>query len=87
MADWIQRIRDIPDFPEAGDRVQGHHADAGRSARERGGDRCTRGTVADTAIDAVMAIEARGFLLGAPLARELGTGLVAVRKPGKLPGR
>jgi len=35
----------------------------------------------------VMAIEARGFLLGAPLARELGTGLVAVRKPGKLPGR
>ena len=37
-------------------------------------------------IDAVLAIEARGFLLGAPLARALGAGLVPVRKPGKLPG-
>ena len=33
------------------------------------------------------AIEARGFLFGAPLARVLGAGIVPVRKPGKLPGR
>ena len=38
-------------------------------------------------IDAVLAMEARGFLLGAPLARALGAGLVPLRKPGKLPGR
>jgi adenine phosphoribosyltransferase len=33
----------------------------------------------------VVAIEARGFLLGAPVALELGAALVPVRKPGKLP--
>jgi adenine phosphoribosyltransferase len=35
--------------------------------------------------DAVVAIEARGFLLGAAIAYALGVGLVCVRKPGKLP--
>ena len=33
------------------------------------------------------AIESRGFLLGAPMAVALGAGLIAVRKPGKLPWR
>lgn len=37
------------------------------------------------AIDLVVAIESRGFLLGAPVALELGAGLVPVRKPGRLP--
>src|SRR5690606_28253503 len=37
------------------------------------------------ALDAVLAIESRGFILGAALARALGTGFVPVRKPGKLP--
>ncbi len=36
--------------------------------------------------DAVAAIEARGFILGAPLAVGLGVGFVPVRKQGKLPG-
>jgi adenine phosphoribosyltransferase len=36
--------------------------------------------------DAVMAIDARGFILGAVLADRLGAALVLVRKPGKLPG-
>lgn len=38
-------------------------------------------------IDMVVAIEARGFIFGAPLAYELGAGLVPVRKPGKLPAK
>ncbi len=33
----------------------------------------------------VVAIESRGFLLGAPVAQRLGAGLVLARKPGKLP--
>ena len=36
-------------------------------------------------VDKVAAIEARGFILGAPVAHALGTGLVPVRKVGKLP--
>ncbi len=36
-------------------------------------------------VERVMAIESRGFIFGAPLAMELGAGLVLARKPGKLP--
>lgn len=39
----------------------------------------------DAGIEQVVAIEARGYMLGAPLAYALGAGLVPVRKPGKLP--
>ena len=37
-------------------------------------------------IDVIVAMEARGYVFGAPLAYALGTGFVPVRKPGKLPG-
>jgi adenine phosphoribosyltransferase len=40
----------------------------------------------DEKIDAVVGIEARGYMIGAPLAYQLGAGFVPVRKPGKLPG-
>ncbi|HWP58713.1 MAG TPA: adenine phosphoribosyltransferase [Candidatus Acidoferrales bacterium] len=36
-------------------------------------------------IDAVLGIESRGFIIGAPLAYALGVGFSIVRKPGKLP--
>lgn len=36
-------------------------------------------------IDAVACVEARGFMLGPLVARELGVGLIPVRKPNKLP--
>ena len=39
----------------------------------------------DARITRVVSIESRGFLLGAPIALELGAGLVPIRKPGKLP--
>ena len=35
--------------------------------------------------DLICGVESRGFLLGAPLAYELGVGFVLIRKPGKLP--
>jgi adenine phosphoribosyltransferase len=35
----------------------------------------------------VVGIEARGFMFGAAIARELGLGFVPARKPGKLPGK
>ena len=37
------------------------------------------------AVDLVVAAEARGFILGPALARELGAGFVPARKPGRLP--
>lgn len=40
---------------------------------------------ADMEIDKVMGIEARGFIIGAPLAYALGKGFVPIRKQGKLP--
>jgi adenine phosphoribosyltransferase len=40
----------------------------------------------ESKIDCVVGIEARGYMIGAPLAYQLGAGFVPVRKPGKLPG-
>lgn len=78
-------IRDVPDFPRLGvlfKDITPLLADA-----EAFGD-CVTAMAApwqDTRIDAVCAIEARGFIFGAALARVLGVGFVPLRKPGKLP--
>ena len=42
-------------------------------------------TLRGYAVEAIVAPEARGFMLGAPLAYALGVGFVPLRKPGKLP--
>ena len=42
---------------------------------------------ADSRIDCVVAVEARGYIFGAPLAYKLGVGFVPIRKPGKLPAK
>lgn len=36
-------------------------------------------------VDKIVGIEARGFIVGAPIADRLGVGFVPIRKPGKLP--
>ena len=86
MQDWSRLIRDVPDFPKAGVAFKDitpmlANADAFAAAVD-----AMAAPWRDSGIDAVMAIEARGFLLGAPLALALGASLVPVRKPGRLPG-
>ena len=78
-------IRDIPDFPEPGIVFRDitpllSDASAYRTAIE-----AMAAPFADAAIDRIAAIEARGYLLGCPMALALGTGFVPVRKVGKLP--
>ncbi|RHW24325.1 adenine phosphoribosyltransferase [Nocardioides immobilis] len=83
-------VRDVADFPEPGivfkditpllaDHVAFRTivtalADAGRDADGR------------PVVDKVVGMEARGFILAAPVALALGVGFVPVRKAGKLPG-
>ena len=78
-------IRDIPDFPKPGilfkditpvlsdaalmHRIVDHFAEA----------------FADAGVTAVVGMESRGFIFGAPLAMKLGCAFVPARKPGKLP--
>ena len=80
-------IRDVPDYPVAGvmfkditplladgpcfAAVVAEFAAAHRSPQ--------------TAVDVVVGIEARGFILGAPVAYHFGAGVIPVRKKGKLP--
>jgi len=89
LTERIQRlVRDIPDFPKPGvmfkditpllddpealGLVVQALADAGRRDGE-------------VVVDRVVGIEARGFILAAPVALALGVGFIPVRKPGKLP--
>jgi adenine phosphoribosyltransferase len=86
-ADLRSLIRDVPDFPKPGilfRDVTPLLADA----------RALRATVRALAepfrglgVEKVMGIESRGFVLGTPVALELGTGFALVRKAGKLPWR
>ena len=78
-------IRDIPDFPEPGilfRDITPLLADpaAFNYAVAQLAEQCS-----EPDFDVVVAIESRGFIFGAPLARELGKPLIPVRKAGKLP--
>lgn len=78
-------IRDIPDFPKPGIVFK----DITPLLADPDALDAAVGALADWArpleIDVVIGAEARGFLLGPALARELGAGFVLARKPGKLP--
>ena len=83
--DLKKYIRDIPDFPEPGILFRDitpllaspeafDHTIASLAKRCDEAD-----------FDVLVAVESRGFIFGAPLARELNKPLVPVRKAGKLP--
>jgi adenine phosphoribosyltransferase len=82
LADYI---RGIPDFPKPGIFFR----DITPLLAAPAAFRQAVGQLADhfrrDGIEVVVAAEARGFLIAAPVALELGAALVPVRKPGKLP--
>ena len=78
-------VRDIPDFPKPGIVFKDIMPS---SPRPRGSTRRSAAWPtwrATCDVDVVIGAEARGFLLGPAIARELGAGFVLARKPGKLP--
>jgi adenine phosphoribosyltransferase len=87
VADLKKIIREVPDYPKPGILFYDltpvfQDGDAFRTVIDRLAERF-RGE----RIDRVAGIEARGFMFAAALAYVLGLGIIAIRKPGKLPWR
>jgi len=80
------RVRDVPDYPKPGVMF--------KDVTPLLGDHVTFSTAVDWlvtrfgrgTVDKVVGIEARGFILAAPVAYHFGAGFVPARKVGKLPG-
>jgi adenine phosphoribosyltransferase len=83
--DYASLIRDIPNFPREGIIFRDITPLLGDPAAFLAAIKDMAAPFRNTRIDQVVAIEARGYLLGTPLAIELGAGFVPVRKIGKLP--
>src|SRR5438105_684108 len=85
-ASWLKdHIRDIPDFPKPGVVFKDitpllADVDAFRFAIDAIADHFAGGEV-----HKVLGVEARGFIVAAPVAYRFGAGFVPVRKAGKLP--
>ena len=78
-------IRTIPDYPQKGVKFRDittllHNPVGLRTAIDQLEERYR-----NIPIDHIAVIESRGFLLGAPLAYLMNTGLILIRKKGKLP--
>jgi adenine phosphoribosyltransferase len=87
-ASWLAgHVREIPDFPKPGIGFKDitpllADVDAFRFAVDAVADHFD-----GTDVDLVVGIEARGFIVAAPVAYRLGAGFIPVRKKGKLPHR
>jgi adenine phosphoribosyltransferase len=85
MDELKKYIREVPDFPKPGINFY----DITTLLKEPEGLEMTIDAMTEQCrgmqIDTVVGIESRGFIFGAPLAYQLGTGFVPVRKPQKLP--
>lgn len=85
MIDLRSKIRDIPNFPKEGIIFKDittllKDSEAFRKAIDK-----ISNFYKDEGIEKVIGVESRGFILGAPVAFQIGAGFVPVRKPGKLP--
>ncbi len=85
MDELKKYIREVPDFPKPGINFY----DITTLLKDAEGLEMTIDALTEQcrgmSIDTVIGVESRGFIFGAPLAYQLGTGFVPVRKPKKLP--
>lgn len=80
-----EKIREIPDFPVPGILFKDITTLLKDGPAFREAIDALAELVKELEIDVVVGPEARGFIVGAPLAYKLGVGFVPVRKSGKLP--
>lgn len=85
--DLKQHVRQIPDFPKPGINFFDispliRHPHAWRTTIDRMAD-----MIGPWKPDVLAAVDARGFLVAAPLAISLDCGVIMIRKSGKLPGK
>lgn len=78
-------IRDVPDFPKPGILFKDITPVLANPALVRGITEHFAELYRNAGIDAVVGMESRGFIFGAPLALALEAAFVPARKPGKLP--
>ncbi len=80
-----EKIREIPDFPKPGILFYDITTLLKDATAYRDSIQEMLAPYRDEKIDLVVGMESRGFIFSAPMAYELGAGLVPVRKLGKLP--
>lgn len=78
-------LRTVPDFPKPGIQFKDITPILGDPRLLQEAARRLADPYRDAGVTHVAGMEARGFLLGALVAAELGAGFLPVRKPGKLP--
>jgi len=84
--EWLRElVHDVADFPKPGVGFKDITPLLGNSDALRFSVEAMADPFIGTEIDAVVGVDARGFILGAPVAYRLGCGFVPVRKGGKLP--
>jgi adenine phosphoribosyltransferase len=83
---WLRvLVRDIPDYPQRGVTFRDITPLLGDADGFRRAVDDLAGRFSDDDVDRVVGVEARGFILAAPVAYRLGASFVPVRKAGKLP--
>jgi len=81
-----EHIRDVPDFPKPGIVFKDISPLCADPKAFRSFVNSLAEEYRDLKPDVIVAVDARGFVFGGALAYQLGTGVVMVRKKGKLPG-
>ena len=83
---WLKdHVRDVPDFPQPGIVFKDISLLLGDAEAFGACVDTLAESFADAGVEKVVGIEARGFILAAPVAYRFGAGFVPVRKAGKLP--